>query len=484
MKTAKVKKALLMGVSLVLVAVMAVAGTVAYLQDTSDDVVNTFSTNKVNVALTESGDGQYNIIPGTSEAKDPKVKVDNSLDSYVFVKVVDTSDGVVTYDIADGWTALDGYPGVYYREVTKDADSKDFYVLKDNQVSYDAALTNDDMPEAPVTLTFTAYAIQKEGFATAKDAWENVPVVVALAEDATAEDFVEAVEASAVNEVVQLNNDLAITSELPQSATGVTNIDLNGNKLTANATDRTYVTDGHSLIIENGQLAYSNSEDVVFDVKTGSSVTLENVEMTTDATVLFPQGDAAEVNVINSTITTTDAYCIATNAGKADNYNVVINLENSVLNVENQYGPTVLINVPGTLNIDNCVISGERIAVAVRGGTATITNSTLTSLCNADGGTSSDEYFISGNWGTGNRLPQASLVLGNRSTSYQYPTVCTLEGVTLSTYEYGRTLYVYGNATEALGVTLTYDGTSDVGTVVYGGGYAVINGVVQEASTD
>ena len=145
-------------------------GTYAYLQSNTDDTVNTFNTNQVTVSLEETTGSEYEIIPGTSQDKDPTVKVNNTLDAYVFVSVRDTTDGMVTYEIADGWTLLDGYTGVYYREVAADAPSKDFAVLKDNTVFYSAELENSDMLNSDgslkdgLELTFKAYAIQSDTF--------------------------------------------------------------------------------------------------------------------------------------------------------------------------------------------------------------------------------------------------------------------------------------------------------------------------------
>ena len=38
-------------------------GTFAYLQGESENVVNNFKTNQVNVSISETGDAQYKIVP-------------------------------------------------------------------------------------------------------------------------------------------------------------------------------------------------------------------------------------------------------------------------------------------------------------------------------------------------------------------------------------------------------------------------------------
>lgn len=481
---AKSKKAFLAAVSVALIGVMGAAGTFAYLQDSTEDVVNTFETNEVKVTLEETTANQYNIIPGTSESKDPKVTVDNTVDSYVFVKVTDASDGIIQYDIAEGWTRLDGYDNVYYREVAANADVKDFSVLAGDKVSYAASLTNKDMEDADgnlkenVKLTFTAYAIQKvkgtaeDGTDTAfgpEEAWLQIPVTV----EAGADDFAAAVEGAEVNEVVKLTEDTSITTLIPQSESGTTNIDLNGHTLTCSASGSTNVENGETLTLENGTIAYtgtkSNSASIA--VQTNAVVTLKDVEMTTGGAALFPSGDAAEVNVIDSTITS-GSYCVATNAASAENYNVRIHLENSTLN-----GPTpVLINIPGTLSMNSCTVSAELQGVVVRGGTAVIENCTINNISTDDWAVG---YFDNRNWGTGNTLPLAGITIGNKSNAYQYPSDVTLKGTTVTSELY-PTVYIYGNDTEENGARLSYDESSDVGTVIYGGGYAVINGEIQQ----
>lgn len=164
MKTGKFKKTLLAGLSLALVAVAAITGTYAYLQGKTDNVVNTFTTNEVSVELVETTGGNYNIVPGTEQAKDPKVTVNATLDAYVYVEILDETNGTVTYSIADGWEKLKEYDNVYYREVVGSIEAQEFYVLKDNKVSYSATLTNETMPEDSVIFSFKAYAIQKAPF--------------------------------------------------------------------------------------------------------------------------------------------------------------------------------------------------------------------------------------------------------------------------------------------------------------------------------
>ena len=166
--------------ALVLVLGCALGGTVAWLVAKSDPVVNTFTYGDININLEETTGSSYKIIPGVDIAKDPKVTVEaNSEACWLFVKVDEVGTFVadkVTYSVADGWTALTGQPGVYYREVGAVTADTDFYVLKDNVVKVSDTLTKEDIKDIPTgpTLTFTAYAVQKDGIADAATAWSKI----------------------------------------------------------------------------------------------------------------------------------------------------------------------------------------------------------------------------------------------------------------------------------------------------------------------
>ena len=166
--------------ALVLVLGCALGGTVAWLVAKSDPVVNTFTYGDININLEETTGSSYKIIPGVDIAKDPKVTVEADSEAcWLFVKVEEVGTFVadkVTYSVADGWTALTGQPGVYYREVGAVTADTDFYVLKDNVVKVSDTLTKEDIKNIPTgpTLTFTAYAVQKDGIADAATAWSKI----------------------------------------------------------------------------------------------------------------------------------------------------------------------------------------------------------------------------------------------------------------------------------------------------------------------
>ncbi len=162
----------------------AIGGTVAWLTAKTDPVVNTFTYGDINIELTETKpeNKQAKIIPGVNIEKDPKVTVKaNSEACWLFVKVEEAGTFVtdkVTYSIDTGWTKLTGVTGVdnvYYREVGAVTADTDFAVLKDNKVTVSDTLTKEDIQNITnPTLTFTAYAVQKDGIDTVEAAWEKV----------------------------------------------------------------------------------------------------------------------------------------------------------------------------------------------------------------------------------------------------------------------------------------------------------------------
>ena len=194
------RRIVLTALLVVLVAALSIGGTVAWLTATSGSVVNTFTVGDINIDLTETkgtinngtGEHTFKIIPGADIEKDPKVTVKAGSEAcWLFVKVEETNwpditetvDGVdtrkVKYTIANGWTKLDSVPGVdnvYYRTVTATTADTTFSVLADDKVYVSANLTKTDantITNIP-KLTFTAYAVQQDGVATAADAWGKV----------------------------------------------------------------------------------------------------------------------------------------------------------------------------------------------------------------------------------------------------------------------------------------------------------------------
>ena len=171
------KKSFIMVLALVLVFAVAVGGVVAWLTDKTDPVKNTFTVGDINIKLEETTTA-YKMVPGNAIAKDPKVTVKAGSEAcWLFVEVEKSAnfDNFMTYAMADGWKVLDGQTGVYYREVDATTADTSFAVLKDNQVTVRDTVTKTQLEEVKTanqpTLTFTAYAVQKDNIADAATAW-------------------------------------------------------------------------------------------------------------------------------------------------------------------------------------------------------------------------------------------------------------------------------------------------------------------------
>lgn len=174
----------MLALTLVLAAYWAVGGTAAWLAAKSEPIASTFTFGDINITLTETDhQEQIKIIPGVDIPKVLRVTVQaNSVDCWLFVKVEQTGTFVadkVTYSIDDSWTKGDGSQipdNVYYREVKGVTADEVFPVLKDDKITVSNALTKEEIQNIAdePTLTFTAYAVQKEGINTAAEAWARI----------------------------------------------------------------------------------------------------------------------------------------------------------------------------------------------------------------------------------------------------------------------------------------------------------------------
>lgn len=171
------KKALALVLALTLLVAGVVGGTLAWLTDRTAEVKNTFTVGDINIDLTETTT-DYKMVPGNTISKDPTVTVKaNSEACWLFVKVTKSANlnNFITYAIADGWTELQD--GVYYREVPASNADQTFSVLKGDAVTVKDTVTKEMLTAdgfTNPTLTFKAYAVQKDNVASASDAWAKV----------------------------------------------------------------------------------------------------------------------------------------------------------------------------------------------------------------------------------------------------------------------------------------------------------------------
>lgn len=190
MKTKTNTKALVLSLCAVLLVAVSVFTTVAFLKS-SDSVNNTFTVGKVAIILDEAKVNEYGVadtaadrveantyklIPGHRYTKDPTVHfAADSEASYLFVKVengladIETDTKIADQIKNNGWTALEGTAGVYYKSVAANTTGAaiDYPVFESFKLTDDAAVTR----YTAAKINVTAYAIQADGFTSAETAW-------------------------------------------------------------------------------------------------------------------------------------------------------------------------------------------------------------------------------------------------------------------------------------------------------------------------
>lgn len=479
MKVSK-KNIAITGVAVSLAAVMLIGGgTFAYLKGETDPITNSFRTNQVQVSLEETTGNEYNIIPGTTQRKDPKVTVNNTVDAYVFVEVADATEGLVRYAIADGWIQLDGVPNVYYRFVSAAQDVKEFSVLANDEVRYSKALENDDMTDGSgslkrdINLTFNAVAIQAEPFADAKEAYN--------AKDAVITSDADVIEAAIMDRMpVVLSADASVDSAVLDRAGA--DIDLNGQELRIGGTTPIALNSNKSISLKDGTLVLDNQNRrrVGIAIYEGGSLELNDVNMTAyDVSMVVDRGtNNATVDIIDSVITSTDNYILSTNAGDPETgANVVINIKNSTLIAQHLDSTAVLMNIPGTLNIEDSRLEANRQGLIVRCGNATVNNSTVKSNITTDTIQQKNwDKYDDDNWGSGNEVPVAAVVVGNRGAegAISYPHDATLTSIN-SSFIIANNLPVYAAGYNGHTATLNGIDSADVIQSTGFGGNVVIH---------
>ena len=293
--------------------------------------------NNYNVCVYASKGGQVEIYGGTFENKEPQT---GSANLYPALNVSNGSPGTITV-----------YGGTFK--------------------NYDPA-TGDDANGDPFVAT---------GYSSVKVSDDPTPngtyEVVRGTGAATSTDLANAIESGA--ELITLASDVTIDNSSVLSSTNHNSaIDLNGNTLTINGSETLYVSEGGNLTFSNGSIVADEitvPTFTLFVANANSSVTFDGVQLTTTGTGIGPANTASDISItIRNSELHCVAYAVATNATKPVGENVKITLENSKF-----YGnSTVFFNIPCEATINNCEIYGNTHGMVLRGGKATVSNSTIT----------------------------------------------------------------------------------------------------------
>lgn len=214
-----------------------------------------------------------------------------------------------------------------------------------------------------------------------------------------------------------------------------------------------------------------------FTVKTNATLVLDAVTMDVEClrgVQIYQVSDPATLKIKKSSITVKNGYyAVATNASVTDGKvsEVEILIDNSTLKTTSENttddNTALLSNVKGKITINESHLEGGRQAAIFRGGTYEIIDSEFKYRTDNN----ENKAFESKDWQSGNGVPNAAIVIGNRGGAYAYPTKVTFSGSnTLTATENGNHLYVYqNNTTNTVTVTGAVDSSWKVS--VNGGAY-------------
>ena len=253
-------------------------------------------------------------------------------------------------------------------------------------------------------------------------------------------------------------------------------IDLNGHKLTLKGDSRMAAKKAE-IRISNGYIeSESQSAEIFrFFAEEEGKVVVEDVEMNVPSTTgvgFNPGANNARLEVRNSTIVA-GKYAVGTNAAKPVSGAEIV-IENSTLKAQTP----ILVNIDAKIKITDCTFEGTVQGGLFRGGQYEVTGSTFILNSSTE---QSGETYLDKNWASGNKVPSAALVVGNRaSDAYQYPTVLKISDSKLQSEGTGSSpaVYVYANQGEGLGVTINYDGCEFTGDFEVASGNVTVNGSV------
>lgn len=293
---------------------------------------------------------------------------------------------------------------------------------------------------------------------------------------ASSESELRSLIGSGVNHA-QLTADVTLSAPLNAPADAFV-VDLNGHTLTCSNTNCINASDG-TIYFGYGRIKNVSSSAThpgIYVNSTESKVGqlyLYHVNCETDQTMVNI-GGKGQIRTYYSNFNC-GYYGIATNASSAEQKPYIY-----ISFCKFNCSDPVFVNVPCSLTIYDSELTGSMHGLVVRGGTATVTRTTIT--LDYPGENAADfagmaHYFNSRNWGSGNMVNLAALTIGNKGTNaYQYKSYVSLKDCTVKcegqSADYFPAVYAIANQGEGIGITFKdRDGsntfTSNVGPIVY-----------------
>lgn len=277
---------------------------------------------------------------------------------------------------------------------------------------------------------------------------------------------------------VILANDITSTSSFSVNTDTVLYLNDKTWNIEINGEGSFYGTNGATFTVSYGdveipKMTNRNDAASIFSAGEESGLVLQNLDVNSYYAVAALGSDNEPKASPNSKITVdgcnilcANSAAITTNASSNSSsldggFFCEIEIKNSTIECDNSNGDPYLndncpiyINVRGHLKIDNSTIKGQRQSVMVRCGTAEISNTTIITT----GAGNYKDMYLNGNWGSGNEVPMAALVIGNRGGNYNYAATVTLTNCTIKSENTEvPAIYIWGNTEEGAGAKLTVD---------------------------
>ena len=236
-----------------------------------------------------------------------------------------------------------------------------------------------------------------------------------------------------LNDIEDLQSFDIPTQVTPETEEGYI-IDLNNKSLTINVNSFVNVAADQTVSFKNGELTINrkdstNPTEAVIKIY-GGKVNMTDVIFKANLTGILAYSSNSKLFIDNSTVEAYQAYAISTNASDNTVSGIEIKIQNdSIIKSDHQLGSAILFNINGILDIDDSAIEAGAQALIVRGGTATINNSRITSR----GTYVPDDDLFGTYWESGNSVAVATVVVGNyqATSGYKYMTNCDLTGSTI-----------------------------------------------------